>query len=541
MSRDIRPFFPYASIRKEQEEAIQFALSNLLDENKKFVVIEAGTGVGKSAIGVTIARYLVKHLEKSQQFDAGAHFLTTQKVLQEQYLRDFGPPGPMREIKGSANYACQFNTNITCDIGANMMKTESHSSAFFKRCNGGGCIYRQAKQEFAMSPEGVTNFSYFLAEGTYAGQVITPRQVLVIDECHNTEEALSKFVEVTISERFSRTVLKLDMPEFKTELQAFNWVKDVYNPKLVAHVKHIESMLEKFSAIKEQLADFLKHTQQFEMLQKHASKIKKFIELWNVDNWAVNFIPSDGKSERKVEFKPIDVSTFSSDSLFRFGQKVIFMSATVINHEAFCASIGVPMEDAAFISIPTPFPPANRPIFFLPAGRMTRDELDKSIPAMCKMISEILAIHKNEKGIIHTHSYKIAKAIVETIRDKRLLIHDTFNRDEIIKKHMSSSNPTVIVSPSSTEGLDLFDDNSRFQILCKIPYPYLGDKLVKKRMARNKKWYPYQTAKTIVQSLGRSIRHTDDHAVSYILDSDWEQFVSRNSEMFNKSFTDSLM
>lgn len=534
-------FFPMHEPREIQVDAINFALDALINENKKFVILDLGVGSGKSAVGVTIARYLTRHLAKSPNFDLGAHFLTTQKVLQEQYLRDFGSPGPMREIKGSANYACQFNTGITCDVGAAMMKSEDKASAFYRRCSGGGCVYRQAKQEFSNSLEGVTNFSYFLAEGTYSGQVITPRQVLVIDECHNTEEALSKFVEVTVSERFARTILKIEMPVFRTELQAFNWIKDVYNPRLVAHVKHIESMMEKFSAIKEKIADVLKHTQQLEMLQKHAGKLKKFIELWDIDNWAVNFIDADGKSERKVEFKPIDVSTFSSDSLFRFGEKVVFMSATVINHEAFCASVGVPLAESAFISKPTPFPPTNRPIFFLPAGRMTRDELDKSIPNMCKMISEILAMHKNEKGIIHTHSYKIAKAIVETLRDKRLLIHDSFNREEIIKKHMTSSLPTVIVSPSSTEGLDLFDDNSRFQILCKIPYPYLGDKLVKKRMSRNKKWYPYQTAKTVVQSLGRSIRHVDDHAVSYILDSDWEQFLTRNPEMFNKSFTDSLM
>lgn len=533
-------FFPLATPRNVQIDAINFALDAILNQKKKFVVLELGVGTGKSAVGVTIARYMAKNAPLADGYDAGSHFLTTQKVLQEQYLRDFGPPGPMREIKGSANYNCKFNKEITCDVGLTMLKTEDKSSAF-SRCCTGGCVYRQAKVDFANSSEGVTNFSYFLTEGAFAGRVITPRQVLIVDECHNTEEALSRFVEVTVSERFARTVLKLDMPEFRTETQAFNWVRDVYCPKLVSHVKHIESIMAKFSAIKEKLSELLKHTQQLEMLQKHKSKIEKFITLWDADNWAVNFIAADGRSERKVEFKPVDVSVFSEECLFRFGQKVVFLSATVINHEAFCASIGVPLSNVDFISIPTPFPPENRPVFFVPAGRMTMDQIDKTLPNMCRVIRGILDQHKNEKGIIHTHSYKIAKAIVETLKDKRLLIHDSFNRDDVIKKHMSSSAPTVIVSPSSTEGIDLFDDNSRFQVLCKIPYPYLGDKLVKKRMARNRKWYPYQTTKTIVQSLGRSIRSVDDHAVSYILDSDWESFLTRNPEMFNKSFIDSLI
>ena len=54
--------FPYKTIRKEQKEAIDFALKTLINDDKKFVIIEAGTGVGKSAIGLTVARYVDNHL-----------------------------------------------------------------------------------------------------------------------------------------------------------------------------------------------------------------------------------------------------------------------------------------------------------------------------------------------------------------------------------------------------------------------------------------------------------------------------------------------
>jgi Rad3-related DNA helicase len=90
------------------------------------------------------------------------------------------------------------------------------------------------------------------------------------------------------------------------------------------------------------------------------------------------------------------------------------------------------------------------------------------------------------------------------------------------------------------EGVDLADDASRFQILCKIPFPYLGDLVIKKRMDKNKQWYPYTTAKSIIQSFGRSIRNEKDYAVSYILDSDWERFYSRNKHMFSEDFNKSF-
>ena len=92
-----------------------------------------------------------------------------------------------------------------------------------------------------------------------------------------------------------------------------------------------------------------------------------------------------------------------------------------------------------------------------------------------------------------------------------------------------------------TEGIDLKDDSSRFQIICKVPYPYLGDKLVKKRMNRFPGWYNLQTAKTIIQSAGRSVRNSEDHAATYILDSDFQRFFGRNKALFSSDFKECLV
>jgi len=59
--RDISQYFPYKDVRDQQTQAINFALDAFLDQGKAFCVIEAGTGVGKSAIGLTIAKYLAAH------------------------------------------------------------------------------------------------------------------------------------------------------------------------------------------------------------------------------------------------------------------------------------------------------------------------------------------------------------------------------------------------------------------------------------------------------------------------------------------------
>ena len=122
----------------------------------------------------------------------------------------------------------------------------------------------------------------------------------------------------------------------------------------------------------------------------------------------------------------------------------------------------------------------------------------------------------------------------------RLIFHSSEDRDEALERHKESSKPTILLSPSMTEGVDLRDDLSRFQVICKIPYPYLGDKLIRKKMNKWKWWYPLQTAKTVIQAIGRSVRSKEDYATTYILDEDWDRFYSMNRNLFPKDFHESI-
>ena len=529
-------YFPYPSIRDAQKEAIEHALDALITNDKRFVIIEAGTGVGKSAVGLTLVKYMQEYAPASSEgFGSGGYFLTTQKILQDQYIKDFGTRG-MTSLKSSSNYKCKFHKGNTCAESARMLRTAEKGSEFWNTCVF-KCPYKRAKRMFLESKEGVTNFPYFLAETTYSGK-ITPRNVLVVDEAHNTDTELSKFVEIIVTDRFAKQLLKLQMPSLHTQLQAYTWIKDVYAPKLKSHFKHMESILDRYVGLREKIKEFATIAKQYELLDKHLCKINRFLEIYEKDNWVFNEASSDGKSSRKLEFKPIDVAPYAEDMIFRLGRKVIMMSASILDKDAFCETLGIDPSDASFISIPSPFPIENRPILTFPIGKMSFKEIDQTLPKLATAVKEILENHPDEKGIIHCHTFKIANYLKKNIRNSRLLIHNSDNREETLRKHLRAAKPTVLLSPSMTEGVDLVEDASRFQIICKVPYPYLGDKLVKKRMNKWKWWYPLKTAKTIVQATGRSVRSKDDHAVTYILDSDWDRFYQRNSGLFPKGFRD---
>ena len=57
---DWRQYFPHDKPRPQQIEAINRILE-AYRSGKRYFALEAGTGVGKSAIAITVAQYLINH------------------------------------------------------------------------------------------------------------------------------------------------------------------------------------------------------------------------------------------------------------------------------------------------------------------------------------------------------------------------------------------------------------------------------------------------------------------------------------------------
>lgn len=539
---DYRSYFPFKEIRREQKEAIEFAIDSY-ESGKKYVLLELGTGTGKSAIGITIARYLENNFPtiKDENGDSltGAYVLTTQKILQEQYVRDFGPGSKLpvlRTIKSSSNYTCSFYDDQSCAESKMLLSrlAKNLSGTEFQNHCTKQCQYSQEKQEFIDSSVSITNFSYFLAETSYSGK-LGSRGLLVIDEAHNVESEVGRFIEVSFSEKFSNDVLKIKPPKSQDQKSIFDWIKTSYLKSLKKYSEKLESTLKKNTTSLNKCKDASKN---YEMIQKHQEKVEKFIEVYNPKSWVMNLekkLYSQGKTTNimsRFEFKTVDVSPYCEKHLFSKAPKILMMSATIVDKDIFCESIGLKPSDVAYMKKHSPFSDENRPIHFMPVGSMSKNKIDSTLPILVEAIKLLLDKHKEEKGIIHTVNYKISKYLIDSIKSDRLLSHDVSNRDKILKDHINSENPTVLISPSMMEGVDLSDNLSRFQIICKVPFPYLGDEVVKKRLEKNETWYSYATAKSLIQSLGRSIRNENDFAISYILDSDWTNFFNKNKRMF---------
>ena len=89
-------------------------------------------------------------------------------------------------------------------------------------------------------------------------------------------------------------------------------------------------------------------------------------------------------------------------------------------------------------------------------------------------------------------------------------------------------------------GVDFQDDISRFQIILKIPFPYLGSEKIKQRMKTNSKWYNWKTVVDFIQMIGRSIRSKDDYADTYILDDSFSDVLKYNSHLIPRYITNAI-
>jgi len=522
-------YFPYKTPRDQQVKVINKVLDDF-GQDKKYAIIECGTGVGKSAIGLTVARYLNKKFKNNEE--SGCYFLTTQKILQEQYEKDFRNIG-IKSLFSSVNYSCKRKKGSSCKeiqdlIRQGAEKPQQEMCSF-------DCVYKKKKEEFCSSDLSITNFSYFLTEKNYNGK--TPRKkVLVIDEAHNLENELSKFIEISISQHFSENVLKIKMPDLKTQFQAYNWIKNSYFPELTIIANNLDLKLQSLGINNQKLTELKSLHHKVQLIKNHLTKINQFIEIYDKDNWVFEVAQTDKKNLIKLVFKPIEVSKYAHEYLLNHADYIIFMSATIISQDGFCELIGLDPEKVSFIKEETPFDPAKRPIVYMNTGKMSASSIDKTLPKITRTIKEIIDTHKGQKGIIHTHNKKIAEYIRATVKSKRIKVAYGANREKMLEEHCRSKMITILVSPSMSEGVDLKGDLSKFQIICKVPFPYLGDKVCRKKMNKWKWWYDTQTIRTIVQSVGRSIRNEDDEAITYILDSDWERIMNKCYHMFPPDF-----
>ena len=101
--------------------------------------------------------------------------------------------------------------------------------------------------------------------------------------------------------------------------------------------------------------------------------------------------------------------------LLKYGDVVIFMSATILSHKMFSKWLGLNPNEVYHIKVDSPFTKEKRPIILNLAGKMSANRIKNTAPKTIPILQEILKKHEGDKGLIHTHSYKCQQYIVNNL------------------------------------------------------------------------------------------------------------------------------
>jgi Rad3-related DNA helicase len=267
---------------------------------------------------------------------------------------------------------------------------------------------------------------------------------------------------------------------------------------------------------------------------------------YNKDNWIVTTVEKsiNTQLQKKIVLTPLNVSRYFKDIL-DMGAITLFMSATILSKDYLCRTAGLKSDEVKFIRVEqSEFPIKNRPIYLMNVAWLNAKTMGQSLPAIANAVNNIMSIHKNEKGIIHTTSYSQLQFIKDNIsKENSTRLIETgpkFDRNKVLQKHTQSTSPTVLISPSLYLGVDLKDYLSRFQIIVKVPYPDLTDRKVSAMKQRDPKWYTWNTILRLVQAYGRSVRNRDDFANTYVLDSSISYLLRDANDMVPKWFSEAI-
>lgn len=508
-----------------------------IGEGYKNIILEAGTGTGKSAIATTLANMY-----------EDTYILTMTKQLQEQYLDDFSDM--LVEIKGRGNYKCNYKGS--CDF---CIKAEYN----LRRCSD--CEFSMAFKKAKESPNVITNYDFLYYTGV-SNRMLDSRELLILDEAHNLERKMLMLSSHELNREYIATKFGIDIFDpimnntksinnLKRDSQYWIDLCDELVGKCSANIKEIEGdgketvqvTLDEFESNPSRFSNFdYAEKQQLETDMKVFNSISRGLKSEDliIDLPELNKI-RDNSMDISADFKPFSVSE-DTQELLKLGNIRIFLTGTLGNMEKFCKWNNIDVDETYYIYEKSPFDVSKRPIFIDFVGKMSGKRRGvpnwKNEKAILK-IKEILDNHSGEKGVIHTSSNEQAFWIIEQLKEYPLMFVGGEDRNYILKDFAENEDDIILIGASIKDGVDFKDDLCRFQIIFKVPYPQLNEQVIYRKNL-DPSWYYYQAIMAIMQAYGRGIRDKDDWCELYIIDSDFKNLFDFNRRFFNEYFIEAI-
>jgi ATP-dependent DNA helicase DinG len=514
----------FTSWRPGQQEAILRAL----DSPKRFVVLGMPTGFGKSLTYMAAA-----------VLDEPTAILTSTKGLQSQLKYDFEDAG-LTDIRGMSNYPCLEANNVlfpssdrpvACDEGPCLAGWQCPQAS-------SGCLYFDQRRLAQRSHVVVTNYAYWMAVNASSkwdsagdgkresGPPLNQRGRLVLDEAHAAIDELGDHLAIEIGYWEVENVLGTGWPNIETMAEWREWARTLSRAageKLLELGRGARAGGDRRT---------LSRLRELRDLTRRLGAIAGGQGQWILEQ------SRDRRGRRVVRFDPVWPGEYAEASLFLNTGHVILTSATI--RPKTLELLGVSSENYEFVEYASNFSSHRRPFIWVPTVRVRHDMAPGHARQWVAKIDAIIRARPGRKGIVHTVSYARRDFLLRySEHANRLVTHAPGQVSDTVErfKHMRNESGAVLVSPSVGTGFDFPDDDCRFQIVGKVPFPDSRSKILQARQERDPEYFAYVAAQNIVQMAGRGVRSADDWCETIIVDDNWQWFYNKFKKFMPKWFT----
>lgn len=520
-----------------QERAVLLTM----DTGKRFSILSAPTGSGKSLIYMAIAAL----------HGGRTVIITATKGLQAQLMKDFGAMG-LVEVRGQNSYPClalepggplrgTVDVNEPQPRGQYTRRGHANTSGFEFSvedgpCHAGiecpiknQCEYFSAVGKARRSTLVVANFAFWMTINRYTPQGLGGEKdnlgvdLLIIDEAHEAPDQLAEFASIELSQYEVEGILA-------TRLLAEGSPNEDWQEWAGFHLRRTRGQISEVKRTIEDLKGAMATIpgsllKQLKTLSRMERKLNQLAYMQG--EWIVDFGAGTTRGQT-TKFSPVWPGPYAEQYLFLKVPRVVLVSATITERTAHY--LGIRPQDLHVERFPSNFPVANRPFIHIPTAAINF-RTDPSLIALWQTrIDQIIRTRTDRKGLIHAVSYARTNSIRQNSEYGSLMMaHDSGMAASVVAKFKTARPETgaILISPSMTTGWDFPNDTCRYQILTKVPFPDGRGELMKARSASDDSYTSYLTMMEMVQAYGRGVRNRWDWCETFIIDDSIRWFMRK--------------
>ena len=494
----IKAMFPFPEFRENQESVLT-SIVNSFNNGIDVFMLNAPVGSGKSPEGIDLGRMTGEYVNDDDVF--GCYYSTPYKMLQDQLEKDFREY--IEVIKGRGSYPCSVLVGNTCADGKCQIDTNFECDKW--------CPYIAARDAAMKAQIACSNFSYLMVVPPF---IFKKRELLIVDEAHSVGDRALDYVSCTINAGV--VYAKGGIPSYKTFDEYAKWLHSVAS-ELMTRLEDANKQMKEADEAGDLILGLKERRDGLALV---LSKVMNLINDYhdNNEDWTWQILDKGTRKER-IQFKPITAGRFLDKVIWWRGEKLLLMSGTLFP-ELFVEEAGLTDKVCEFRNVQSTFPVKNRPIYYWPAGKMTMDQREYTIPTLAERVHIIMDRNKGKKGFMHCGSYQIASDVYDILMDINpdgdVWLQDKSRRDAHLEEWMESKEPSFFMSINRTEGVDLKAELCGYQIVGKVQFPYLGDAQVKARM--NMKKYRCPECGKVIRTVEELVNCTCGGRLVYDMD-----------------------